>query len=203
MGTTVGILGYGSLLSDPQEEIIDARVRIVNDVETPFCVEFARSSKGRGGAPTLVPVEAGGARVKGVIYVLDVPVKTGADILYRREINQVGGKKCYDPAKATKRDSVKVRCLPGFCGIDIVFYTELEADIHPLTARKLASLAIGSVVRTDKGRDGISYLIDAKRNEIETPLSQEYEAEILRQSNCVSLEEARRITLRQQETSRI
>ena len=174
----------------------------MSDVETPFRVEFARSSRRRGGAPTLVPVEEGGARVKGAIYVLDVAAKKGADILYRREINQVGSDKSYDPVQATKSGFVKVRCLPGFRGIDVVFYTEIEADIHPRTAQKLACLAIGSVGRAKKGRDGIGYLIDAKQNGIQTPLAEEYEAEILRQSGCADLEEARQKTWRDRKTSR-
>ena len=202
MNTTVGVLGYGSLLSDPGAEIIDACVRTVGDVETPFRVEFARSSVGRGGAPTLVPVNEGGARVNGAIYVLDVPVKIGADILYRREIDKVGSNRCYDLVKAMKPGYVQVRCLPGFGDIDIVFYTHLEANIRPRTGPVLACLAIGSVVRAKKGRDGISYLIDANRNGIETPLAQEYEAEILRQTGCTDLEEALRKTRRDRQPSR-
>jgi len=191
MNATVGILGYGSLLSDTGEEVMDAHIRTIRDIETPFRVEFARSSKGRGGAPTLVPVEEGGAPADGVICVVDVSAKRGADVLYRREINKVSSDRRYDPVRATNPKSVKVRRLPGFRGIDIVFYTELEADIHPRKGLVLACLAIGSVVRTDKGWDGISYLIDAKRNGVETTLIEEYEAEILRQSVCTSLEEAR------------
>ena len=193
MSATVGILAYGSLLSDPGVESKYARADTISKVKTPFRVQFARKSQGRGDAPTLVPVEDGGEAVTGSIYVLNVPPDEGADILYRREINKVGSKKRYDAGAATNPNSVKVRCLREFRGVNVVLYTELEANIHPLTAESLACLAIWSVARADKGRDGISYLMDARRNGIETPLSDCYEAEILRQSECASLEEALRI----------
>lgn len=192
MSATVGILAYGSLLSCPGLEIENTLVDTIRNVETPFHVEFARKSRGRGDAPTLVPVEDGGAKVMGSIYVINVQVDTGTDILYRREINQVGSEKRYDASAATRPDSVKVRRLCKLVGVDVVLYTKLEANIHPVTQKSLARLAIQSVARTDKNRDGITYLIDAKRNGIATPLTESYEAEILRQSKCASLEEAYR-----------
>ena len=72
MKETVGILAYGSLIDNPGDEIAAATVRTIEEVETPFSVELARSSDGRGGAPTLVPVDKGGARVRAQIFVLDV-----------------------------------------------------------------------------------------------------------------------------------
>ena len=188
----MGILAYGSLLSCPGSEIENALVDTIRKVETPFCVEFAGKSRCRGYAPTLVPVEDGGARVMGSIYVINVPVDTGANILYRREINRVGSEKRYDDPAATNPNSVKVRRRSKLGGVDVVLYTELDANIQPITAKSLACLAIGSVARADQGRDGITYLMDAKRNGILTPLIGSYEAEILRQSRCTSLEEAHR-----------
>ena len=195
MSARVGILAYGSLLSHPGEEIETARAFTIRKVNTPFRVEFARMSQGRGGAPTLVPVNEGGAAVTGSIYVLNVPPDEGANILYRREINKVGSKKRYYADAATNPNSVKVRCLREFHCVNVVLYTELESNIHPLTAESLASLAIRSVAKVGMGRDGISYLIYARRNGIKTPLSDGYRAEILRQSKCASLKEALRIQL--------
>ncbi|MYB40475.1 hypothetical protein F4X86_04405 [Candidatus Saccharibacteria bacterium] len=192
MSATVGILAYGSLLSHPGKEIRNARIDTIGKVETPFCVEFARSSQGRGGAPTLVPVKDGGAAVIGSIYVLNVPPHEGANILYRREINKVGSKKRYDASAATKPNSVKVCCRRKLSGVNIVLYAKLKANIDSLTPESLARLAIRSVTSADNGRDGISYLIDARQHGIKTPLSDLYEAEILRQSGCDSLEEALR-----------
>ena len=42
----------------------------------------------------------------------------------------------------------------------------------------------------DNGRDGISYLLDAKRNGIVTPLSAPYELEILRRTETTRLGDA-------------
>src|SRR5258708_23224778 len=67
---TVGILAYGSLIEDPGPEIAAATARIESGVTTPFRVEFARTSTTRGGAPTLMPVTAGGAPVPAQIIVL-------------------------------------------------------------------------------------------------------------------------------------
>ena len=152
MSATVGILAYGSLLSHPGDEINHAQVKKIENVETPFPVEFARTSQGRGGAPTLVPVEDGGTAVTGAIYVLNVSPDEAADILYRREIDKVGCKKRYDAGAATSPNSVRVRCLREFAGVNAVLYAQLEANIHPLTPKNLARLAIRSVGKTKKGR---------------------------------------------------
>jgi hypothetical protein len=63
MSDSVGILAYGSLIGNPGSEIEKATRKAVSGVKTPFRVEFARGSRGRGGAPTLVPVESGGCEV--------------------------------------------------------------------------------------------------------------------------------------------
>ena len=96
----VGILGYGSLIDDPGHEIKAATVERLEGIKTPFKVEFARSSRGRGGGPTLVPVQEGGAHVNGVIFVLrpDVSERDAADMLWRRETNQVGSHRAYNPS---------------------------------------------------------------------------------------------------------
>jgi len=192
MSATVGLLAYGSLLSHPGEEIENALAYTIKKVKTPFCVEFARKSKGRGCAPTLVPVKRGGVAVTGCIYVLNVLPDEAADILYRREINRVGSKKRYEAGAATRPNSVKVCCIRKFPGVNVVLYAKLEANIDSLTPESLACLAIRSVARAGMGRDGISYLIDAKQHGLKTPLSDRYEAEILRQSGRDSLEGALR-----------
>ena len=83
-----------------------------------------------------------------------------------------------------------VKRLENFESVDVVLYTEIAATIDILTAETLARFAIESVKETEPGRDGITYLMDARRNGIETALSGAYEAEILRQLGCRSLEEA-------------
>jgi hypothetical protein len=73
-----------------------------------------------------------------------------------------------------------------------VFAARFFATIRPLTAERLAELAITSARQERAGRDGISYLIKAKLNGIATPLSPSYEQEILRRTGTASLEEALR-----------
>ena len=84
----IGILAYGSLIDDPGEELAQRIIHRIEDAKTPFRVEFARSSLSREGAPTLVPVEAGGAQVKATVLVLDdaVALEDARDMLYRREV---------------------------------------------------------------------------------------------------------------------
>ena len=188
---TVGILAYGSLISDPRAEIAKARTHIIHDVLTPFRIEFARSSSGRGGAPTLVPVTSGGARVKGQIFVMDMPEAEAANVLYRREIGRVGeASLAYKRPEKVTTKTVLVERLRNCGGLDVVLYTKIAATIDPLTAEHLASLAIASVSKADLALDGISYLIAAKESGIATSLSPTYEEEILRKTGCKSLEEA-------------
>jgi hypothetical protein len=103
------------------------------EVETPFPVEFARSSRTRDGAPTLVPVSQGGAHIPASVLVLDEAVTTGdaRAMLNRRETWSLNN--------ASTHPSVRwIGELPGFRGISICLYTALEANIPPpLTAEKL------------------------------------------------------------------
>ena len=190
---SVGILAYGSLISNPGAEIEKARTETIRDVMTPFPVEFARSSNGRGGAPTLVPVTSGGAQVKGQVFIMNVSETEATNILYRRETNRVGDSlRTYKRRNHVEKDTVVVERQTNFAGLDVVLYTKIAATIEPLTAEHLASLAIASVAETDGNRDGISYLIDAKNDGIVTALSTAYEAEIIKKTGCASLDEARK-----------
>lgn len=138
---------------------------------TPFHVEFARASTKRAGAPTLVPVERGGLPVNGCIFVLNVSEEDGANRLWRREISAVGSGRTYKRPAVVGENSVLVERLTDFEGLDVVLYTRIAANIAPLSAQKLAELAISSAGKIKDGRDGISYLIAAKRNGIKTLLS--------------------------------
>jgi len=85
-----------------------------------------------------------------------------------------------------------VERLDGFHGLQVVLYTKIAPDIDELKSEKLAELAIWSA-RSPAGarrHDGISYLINAKGNGITTPLTDEYEKEILRRTDTKSLEDA-------------
>lgn len=186
----IGILAYGSLIDEPGEEIAGAIIRTMPNILTPFSVEFARQSNSRGGAPTLVPVPNGGGAVQGHVFVVDLTEGEAANRLWRREVRKVGTDRAYVPPKVVGPNTVVVKRLENFAGINVVLYTEIAANIEPLTAETLATLAIESVNKATPGLDGISYLIAAKANGIETKLSADYEAEILRQSGCADLEAA-------------
>ena len=193
--SSVGILAYGSLISDPREEIEKACTGIIEDVMTPFHIEFARSSTGkgggRGGAPTLVPVANGGSHVKGQVFLVELSEAEATNVLYRREIGKVGElERTYKRPELVTAKNVLVERITHFAGLDVVLYTQIAATIKHLTAEKLADLAIASVAKADSGRDGISYLIAAKESGIITALSPSYEEEILRKTGCETLEKA-------------
>jgi hypothetical protein len=78
----------------------------------------------------------------------------------------------------------------NFEGVPIVLAARFAATIAPLTAEHLADLAIASMASAEFGRDGITYLINAKRNGITTPLSVPYEKEILRRTETANLNKA-------------
>ena len=190
MTNCVGILAYGSLIDDPGCEIESKIVRRVF-CHTPFPVEYARKSGKRSNAPTLVPFDKG-ACVSGRVMVVNLNLQEAKNCLYRREINKVCCKsKIYSHPSNEKKKAVVIETLHDFKGIDFVIYASLHPNIKGLTAEKLACLAICSARKETGERDGISYLMNAKNAGIRTPLSDAYEAEILRRTATASLGEAR------------
>jgi predicted RNase H-like nuclease len=195
----IGILGYGSIVSNPGWEIEQATEEKLDTV-TPFLVEYARSSGGRGGAPTVVKVAEGkGSPVEATVFVLKktVGMRRAHDILYRRELNCVGDKrKTYDDGAQREklrngRDAVVVDTYAGAgLGVDSVLYTTLSANIQEeldglksedRKAACLAQKAVKSVTAKMyvEGRDGIRYLDDNIDSKIETPLTKAYRREVL------------------------
>jgi hypothetical protein len=185
----LGILAYGSLITDPGAELLAVTVGRTEKVLTPFPVEYARSSDGRGGAPTLVPF-AGGSQVEAVIFTLDATPDEAASILYRREINQVGSGKAYREPAADSLNAVRVERFEHIEGYDLVLSTRLAPTIDPLTPDALADLAIESARKLGDGRDGIGYLIAAQASGISTPLTPAYKAAILAKTSTSDLESA-------------
>lgn len=193
----VGLLAYGSLLWDPRSDLEDVLdlVSPIHDVETDFAVEFARSStRTRGGGPTLVPVETGGAPVLGAIFPFreSLPVDDAQTLVWRRETGRSNGR--YDPLRnAEHPDKVFVDAHEGlYDQFDVVLAVRIQPNIEPLNGDELARRAIQSA-RTEIGaerNDGISYLIGAKAFGIETPLRSDYEAGILRSLDVRTLDEA-------------
>jgi cation transport regulator ChaC len=193
----LGILAYGSLIWHPGPALDAVTARRTAGVTTPFQVEFARRSRNRGGAPTPVPVDGGGANVEAVLLVLDenVSLEQAKAMLWRRETHQNSTARRYPSQGNPGSNEVVIRDLEDLGGIEHVMYIELEANIPPAsrTAERLADLAIESVAAVGKeSLDGISYLIDVKAHGVSTPLMDAYETEILRRTETESLDAARR-----------
>lgn len=184
----VGILAYGSLIGDAGDEIepfITSRIAC----QTPFSVEFARQSRTRKGAPTLVPSELG-CPIKAEILVVELNAEEAADRLYRRELHQVGSTKSYTPPKQPTPNRIIIESLTNFEGVATVLYTRIGATILHPTAANLARMAVASASELSDGTDGISYLDDAVKAGIETLLTKDYVAEILRLTGGNDLRDA-------------
>lgn len=171
----VAIYAYGSLLHDPGTALAE-RIMEKSALESPWPIEYARSSVGRWGAPTLT-LHASGACVSGALLVLKegVAEPEARQCLWERE-----GKPL--------RTAIKTTSLPGYA---CVLYCQIEPNIDPLTAEELARLAIESVPRAGS-RNGIRYLADCMRVGIITPLTNAYEAAILRMTSAPTLDDAER-----------
>jgi len=179
-------MAFGSIADEPGTELAAAVTRRI-EVETPFAVEFARSSRTRDGAPTLVPVSEEGAHVPAVVLVLkdSVTAAQAHALLYRRE---TGRRRDLDTGSRV----AWIAELPGFAGTSICLYTALRANIRPLTAEKLADLAVRSATAAAgaRHRDGISYLQEQKRRRLVTPLMPAYEEAVLARTDARDLDDA-------------
>lgn len=192
--TTFGVLAYGSLIEDPGIELAPLIIERKTGAETPFRIEFARSSSSRCNAPTVIPVENGGTHVKATILVLnaDVTLQQAEDLLWRRETRNEHSEKHYARPSQPSDNRVIVESLKDFNSVDVVLYTSIASNIKDLNPTRLAELAIESAKAEagKNGKDGISYLISLKGLGISTPLMPAYESEILRLMNALSLEAA-------------
>ena len=189
-GKNIGILAYGSLISDPGKEIKALIVKRV-ETKTPFAVEFARLSRKRGDAPTLVPYESGD-RVRAELLILrnDVTFDEAQDLLWRRECDQIGSGKRY-PA-GNEPNSVCIRELQNFFGFENVLYTDFRpaGKLSEVTPPYLAECAIASVAKAEEGKDGISYLIQVMNSGVKTSLTDQYASSVLALTGTASLSEA-------------
>jgi hypothetical protein len=131
-----GIFGFGSLINDPGAELTKATVSR-QDLETPFAVEYGRSSNTRGGAPTLVPVKTGGAKVKATVFMLkdSISEQEAEDVLYRRELHQVGSGRTYDPSAKPGKNSIVIAAWPNLIGLKKIFYTDFAIPESSRTLR--------------------------------------------------------------------
>lgn len=183
----IGILAYGSLINDPGIEIKPAVEDKIINVRTPFQIEFARKSDTRDGAPTLIPVATGGDSINAQILILKdtISESDATDMVWRRETRQEGSRKNYTPSSSPGPNTVLVKKVTNFEGLEVVLYTKIGSNIDILTPKRLAKLAISSA-KSDAGmdkKDGISYLINAKQNNIETPLMHDWKFYVLQTQN--------------------
>ncbi len=101
------------------------------------------------------------------------------DILYRRERHKVGSGLTYNASAKPSKNRIVVAAWPNLIGLEKIFYSGFD-DSGKLTNRtpaRLGKLAVDSARNPDvpEGNDGISYLVNAKKAGIITPLSAGYE----------------------------
>lgn len=181
MRSTVGIFGYGSLLSEPGDDIVPHIVERIPCL-SPWKIEYARRSEGRGLGPTLV-IHKAGSGVKGQILVLDVAANRLAEVrewLWKRE-------------NRPRRSCIKEMQLAG---VKHVLYCDIDSNIgdSDLNADSLASFAIDSVALKPE-RNGIAYLARNLDLGIVTPLTYAYRDAILRLTSSGDLDEAEKKVL--------
>ena len=187
---SVGIMAFGSLITEPGPELLPKTVMRMK-VWTPFRVEYARVSRTRGGAPTLVPHEEGGSVLAQILVMADnISFAEATDMLWRRERRREGTGETY--SKGIGENSVLAEEFHDDPCVSAVLYTNFNPAgkiAHP-TAADLAKRAIESVAAAPDGMDGITYLINAIPSGIATPLTADYKAEVLKQTLTLTLEEA-------------
>ena len=191
----IGILADGSLLSDLGDHLSDLIIDRRCGIRTPFSVEFSRACSCRDHAPTLAPVEQGGAPVQGKLLLASPSVSesTLTDALWRRETRTERSGTASTP-EAKDLLIRRARELETTHDLHRVFYAHLKPNIDDRSPENLASLAVKSA-RSKAGkqrRDGIAYLIDLETEGITTLLMPAYKAEILRQVGAETLRDARR-----------
>ncbi len=188
----LGILAFGSLITEPGKELL-SKITMRIKTLTPFGVEYGRISQTRGGAPTLVPHEAG-TPVEGEILVLDetVSVVEARNMLWRRERRKECTGQTY--VEGTSPNSVLVRDWTDSPSVEHVLYTDFnpEGKVAKPEAAELAKRAIQSVKAAKEGMDGITYLKNNLASGVKTKLTADYQAEILKQTKANSLEESHR-----------
>jgi cation transport regulator ChaC len=190
----IGILAFGSIITNPDTEIEDATEVKVSGITTDFEIEFARKSMSRNDAPTLAVVKHGGASVQGTLFILkeNITMMDAKNILFRRETNKVGDTSVNYSTPREWMEIKQSQVKHPLC--EIIIYASMTPNLPNPSSRELAVLAIRSAekypMKNNVRADGIQYLYEAKTMGIKTPLMDQYEAEILHLLNVKSLEAA-------------
>jgi len=210
----IGILAYGSLIVSPGEELEAVVMQVMDNIKTPFEVEYARSSSRRAGAPSLIIVPDGrGAAVKAKILVLerDFSLTEAKNMLYRREIDNVGDPGImYPEGRQPGKNKILIDELHQFAGLDVVLYTRIGINLPIILdrtisvfrkANHLAELAVDSLTLDTyrAGRDGIQYLLENMDSGIITPLTESYCQHVLLKTNSAKDLSAARTYLAKQQ----
>lgn len=189
----IGILAFGSLINNPGDELNKFIIKRIDNIETPFKIEYGRKSSKRGNAPTLIPVKSGGHKVNATLLVLSdsITLIEVKNMLYRREINIVGSKSEYTEKESPTVNQLVIEEYKNFKSIDVVLTAKYGCNLPEITPEILADYAIESYnsLEVEEGRDGISYLYNNLQNGILTPLTSDYERLILEKMNSKSLKE--------------
>ena len=211
----IGILAYGSLITHPGQEIESVLDHVIPDVMTPFPVEYARRSRSRAGAPTLVPIPIGcGTPVNAVVLVLKkyTRKKKAQNFLYRRELHKEGDPKVFydDQVQRQKRDALVIETMKTQFGLSVIYYTALKPNFTEILDAKrtleekvelLARAAIDSLTQETyaKEMDGIQYLADNIEAGVVTTLTEPYEQAIVKKAgnNISNLGQARKLIAQQ------
>ncbi len=186
MHMAIGILAFGSLRVDAGTELeplIVARL----PWSTPFGVEFARRSRTRGDAPTLVPfADADSVMAEVLVLRDDVDDDNARERLWRREVHRVGsGQRRPESSLVVFREFVDVP------GCSLVLATDFDdARLTNLDSETLAAFAIASVAAAPAGRDGITYLRDALGCGVVTRRTFAYCDAILARTGTTTLDDA-------------
>lgn len=156
----VGILAYGSLIDDPGDELKAATAQILIDgVRTPFNVEFARESKTRAHAPTLVRVEKDGSQIPAQINVLKegFSEKDASDILWRRETDNISTGKNYTCPDKPGRNHVIIYRLVDFRDVGPEISKPMRQSLpyftQPVVSKTLTTDSLNARVESAKIRE--------------------------------------------------
>lgn len=189
----VGILAFGSLIDNHGSELNPFVIKRIQNIETPFNIEYGRKSSERGNAPTLIPVLDGGIKVKATLLILSnkLPIGEAKNMLYRRETNKVGSDIVYKERKNPTPNQLVIGEHNQIKNVKIALTANFGSNLKEITADVLSDLAIESYNSNEVefGRDGITYLFNNIKNGIITPLTEEYRNLILQKMNVNSLDE--------------